>query len=164
MEAKQQPECFVTMETGVCEAAARAEELLSMPLTRWVQWAIEKAFSRPRPQQRLPAHAVCSPTHSTPRRFLGEVVPICYFLLFCTYIYNCKETTIYCLLYSCNILKLNFFRFISVGSDWSLGSRCFEERQLLILRNMILYKGLFFGLFSNGGRVCEWVQGEWGFG
>ena len=81
MEAKQQPECFVTMETGVCEAAAPAEELLSMPLTRWVQWAIEKAFSRPRPQQRLPAHAVCSPAHSTPRRFLGEVVPICYFLL-----------------------------------------------------------------------------------
>lgn len=52
-------------------------------------------------------------------------------------------------LYSCNILKLNFC-FLSVGSDWSLAWHYFEERWLLILRDM---KPLQRGGFRRSGTL-----------
>lgn len=70
------------METGVREATAHAEELLSMALTCSVQWAIGKVFPHPRPFSKACLYtALCAPSlpHLTPKGFLGEAVPICYF-------------------------------------------------------------------------------------
>lgn len=63
------------METGVPEATAHAEELLSMALTCSVQWAIGKALPHQGLSARLALHGTLLLTPSRgPKRFLRRTL------------------------------------------------------------------------------------------
>lgn len=99
-------------------------------------------------QQGLPVLAM---RYSTPKRFLKRRLHLFVTFGYFAYIYVIiKKQPDILFLYSCNILKLNFC-FLFVRSDWSLGWRYFEERWLLILRDMKPRQSALLWCVSWGG-------------